>query len=151
MKNTKVIFRKYKTGEIIALFPQIITNRNEYTITCYGHNGQHGSADYNRIISDTVPATKEEYTELFRELETVGYKNLKIMLKCPPDFLRHTKSIRQIKKGEFFRLKNTDTAPVWIRGSYVPAEGKYETCKYEDVNHQRLMSGKTQVFTGFTY
>lgn len=151
MKNTKVVFRKYKTGEIIALFPQILWNKNEYTITCYQHNGQHGSADYNGVIDDTIPATREEYTELINELEIVGYKDLKVMLKCLPDFLRHTQSIRQMKKGEFFRLKNTDTAPVWIRGSYIPAEEKYETYKYEDVNHQRLMSGKTQVFTGFTY
>ena len=62
-----------------------------------------------------------------------------------------TKSIRELKKGEFFRLKDSDTAPVWVRGEYVPSEKKFSTYKYEDVNHERLCKGKTEVYVGFTF
>lgn len=62
-----------------------------------------------------------------------------------------TKSICELKKGEFFRLKDSDTAPVWVRGEYVPSEKKFSTYKYEDVNHERLCKGKTEVYVGFTF
>lgn len=61
------------------------------------------------------------------------------------------KSIRKLKKGEFFRLEYSDTAPVWIRGEYVPSEKKFSTYKYDDVNHERLCKGETEVFVDFTF
>lgn len=62
-----------------------------------------------------------------------------------------TKSIGELKKGEFFRLKDSETAPVWVRGGYVPLEKKFSTHKYEDVNHERLCKGETKVYVGFTF
>ena len=70
---TEVIFRKFKDGEIIALFPYIPEFR--YT-TCmsYMHIGQHGTAHLN-LIRTTKLATESEYLDLFTELENqVGYK-----------------------------------------------------------------------------
>lgn len=61
------------------------------------------------------------------------------------------KSIRKLKKGEFFRLEDSDTAPVWVRGEYVPSEKKFSTYKYDDVNHERLCKGETEVFVDFTF
>lgn len=61
------------------------------------------------------------------------------------------KSIRKLKKGGFFRLKDSDTAPVWVRGEYVPSEKKFSTYQYDDVNHERLCKGETEVYVGFTF
>lgn len=60
-------------------------------------------------------------------------------------------SIRKLKKGELFRLKNSDTAPVWVKGKYVPSEKKFSTYQYDDVNHERLCKGETEVYVGFTF
>lgn len=61
------------------------------------------------------------------------------------------KIIRELKKGELFRLRDTDTSPVWIRDGYVPTLGKYSTYKFDDVNHERMQKGDTMVFVGFTF
>lgn len=62
-----------------------------------------------------------------------------------------TKAISDLKKGDLFRLKDSETAPVWVRGEYIPSERKYSTYKYDDVNHERFVPGKVEVFTDFTY
>ncbi len=83
---TKVVFRKYKEGDIIALFPEE-TNRRNLMIMSYQHIGQHGEADYEVVIKGTKPATEQEYTPLLNELTNqVGYENLRIMKKCRPKF-----------------------------------------------------------------
>lgn len=61
------------------------------------------------------------------------------------------KAIKDLKKGDLFRLKDSETAPVWVRGEYVPSERRYSTHKYEDTNHERLIPGKVKVATEFTY
>ena len=77
MDQTLTIFRKFKEGEIIALFPEM---REPHGLCMsYMHLGQHGSADYG-IIRITKPATPEEYSDLKTELESIGY-NLKIRRK----------------------------------------------------------------------
>lgn len=68
-----------------------------------------------------------------------------------PRELSAKKSIRQLKKGELFRLKDSDTASVWVRGEYVPSEKKFSTYKYNDVNHERLCKGETEVYVDFTF
>lgn len=72
---TKVVFRKYSDGEIIALFPQIIcTNGGE--ILSYMHVGQHGAASVD-IVRKTKAATLAEFFPLYKELKAIGY-NMKI-------------------------------------------------------------------------
>ena len=81
MGKTKVIFRKEKndyTGDwdVVAFFPE--TYRN-YTLDCYAHIGQHGTADINYYRYDTKKATPEEYKDLYNELTNlVGY-DLRVM------------------------------------------------------------------------
>ena len=70
-EKTKVIFRKdKKDGDIIAVFADDKQNNN--MIGCYVHLGQHTtmSIDY---YNETVPATPEEYSDLKKELEDIGY------------------------------------------------------------------------------
>lgn len=62
-----------------------------------------------------------------------------------------TTTIRQLKKNELFRLKDSKTAPVWVRGDYVPSEKKFSSHLYSDVNHERLRKGETKVYVEFTF
>lgn len=62
-----------------------------------------------------------------------------------------TKLIRHLKKGEFFRLSTAETAPVWVRGEYIREAKKYSTYKYDDVNHERLLSGNHKVVVDFIF
>lgn len=70
-QKTKVIFRKFKEGDIIALFPEL-KHYPDGSVESYQHIGQHGAADMG-IISITKPVKPEDYQELKRELEFIGY------------------------------------------------------------------------------
>lgn len=61
------------------------------------------------------------------------------------------KTIRELKKGEFFRLTDRENAPVWVRGEYIREVKKYSTYKYDDVNHERLVSGDKEAFVEFIF
>ena len=64
----RVIFRKFKDGEVIAWLPDAEVNPS--MCMSYMHIGQHGEGQYPAA---TVPATAEEYGELKAELERIGY------------------------------------------------------------------------------
>lgn len=83
---TKVVFRKWKNGDIIALFPDEPWNRNGYMTTSYMHIGQHGAADYAGVIAETSPAQENEYRDLLHELKTTGYTDLCIVQRARPKF-----------------------------------------------------------------
>ncbi len=64
------------------------------------------------------------------------------------------KQLKQLKKNEFFRLVESDTAPVWMKtGAHIRRGGmtKYEARKYEDYNHLNYFGADKVVFVGFTY
>lgn len=64
------------------------------------------------------------------------------------------KTIKDIKKGEYFTLTNiaepTDSQ-VYIRGEYDKATKTYSCCKFSDMNAERFFKGNKQVFVGFTF
>ena len=72
---TRVVFRKWKDGGVIALFPDIAEDRRgaRYACSCFEHVGQHEAADPDVVIRATRPATPEEYAPLKRELESAPY------------------------------------------------------------------------------
>lgn len=77
--ETPVIFRKYgprRGDSVIALFPAELGTPDPYTCSSYVHVGQHGSADPNRVMRRTRPATPDEYRDLQAELEGApfGYR-----------------------------------------------------------------------------
>lgn len=78
--KTPVVFRKFKEGDIIALFPMEKYNDTSGLIMSYQRIGQHGAADYSCIIMKTLPAKEPEYSGLCHELESLGY-NLRIIKK----------------------------------------------------------------------
>lgn len=83
---TKVVFRKWKNGDIIALFPDEPWSQSSYMTTSYMHVGQHGAADYAGVIADTSPAQEDEYKDLLNELKTIGYTDLRIVQRARPKF-----------------------------------------------------------------
>lgn len=68
---TTVIFRRFKGGEVIALFPYEIEDWNG-AIMSYMHIGQHSAATLG-LIDTTKLATPEQYAALQKELEGIGY------------------------------------------------------------------------------
>ena len=83
-KKTKVIFRKYKEGDVIALFPEIADSPDPSYCSSYQHIGQHGAAD-PLIINETKRATPKEFAALKKELESLGY-NLQVISRNRAEF-----------------------------------------------------------------
>ena len=78
MKTQRVTFRKWKdNGNVIAFF--LDQPESKYTSYCmaYEHVGQHGPASYPH--SDTIPAKPHEYADLLKELQAIGYDDLRIV------------------------------------------------------------------------
>lgn len=59
--------------------------------------------------------------------------------------------LRNVRQGDFFRLANSETAPVWVRGEYNRCSRKYEGYKYYDVNHWKEFSGSRIVYVDFEF
>lgn len=61
--------------------------------------------------------------------------------------------LRNLKRGEMFRLRDSETANVWIKGEYVREGGlnRYSCTKFDDTNHEKHMCGDMEVFYGFTF
>lgn len=59
--------------------------------------------------------------------------------------------LRQVKQGDYFRLADTPTAPVWVREDYNRSTRKYECYKYNDINHLGEFNGTRLVVTDFIY
>lgn len=68
----KVIFRKFKEGDIIALFPEY-PGTNTSDCMSYMHLGQHSAAEPMHIIDNTSLAIESEYKPLLQELISIGY------------------------------------------------------------------------------
>lgn len=79
--KTSVVFRKFNkfSNDIIALFPY--DYEGDYMCSSYMHLGQHSRADYHYCIAISQPATYDEYHDLKRELESIGY-DLKVIKKA---------------------------------------------------------------------
>lgn len=62
--------------------------------------------------------------------------------------------IKDIKKGEFFTLKQIDNPTekqVYVRGEYDRSEKKYECWRWDDICSTRLYKGDKEVFVDFTF
>jgi hypothetical protein len=69
-----VVFRRWKDcGGIIALFPEVPADIFGDFCESYEHVGQHGGADYNGVIQNTVPVRADECADLREELTRIGY------------------------------------------------------------------------------
>jgi hypothetical protein len=79
---TLVKFLIEKDGEdAYAYFPQLNYNRHLFGSvqkTCYAHIGQH-SACHWAYAQDCKKATPEQYADLLKELNQIGYADLKVL------------------------------------------------------------------------
>ncbi|WOG27799.1 hypothetical protein [Endozoicomonas sp. 8E] len=74
---TKVVFRKFPEGDVIALFPDDVAD-NRGHISSYQQQGQHGAAS-PALMDELTPATVEEYQHLLNELtHQIGYTDLRV-------------------------------------------------------------------------
>lgn len=91
---TKVIFRKFVDGDIIAVFPEIPHDCHGNVLS-YMHVGQHAGTPYPEILTETFPVMiPAEYKPLFRELEAIGYKDLVIDTSdCPCQYLKNNNEV----------------------------------------------------------
>lgn len=61
------------------------------------------------------------------------------------------KTIKELAKGEFFRLTDSETAPVWVRSDYDRSSKKYSCYKFDDVCHENFFKGTKVVFVDFEF
>lgn len=87
--KTRVIFRKFKDGDVIAIFPDIFGS-STYDMLSYMHVGQHGACDCG-IVQRTKLAIIEDYASLQKELSSIGY-NLQICKRIPSNSLQKRKN-----------------------------------------------------------
>ena len=95
-EKTKVIFRKFPDGEVIALFPELPGDSDILNCLNYMHIGQHGNGEALLIGK---PAKPEEYKELFDELTAIGY-NLTVVSRFSYQMdQRRIAAIRQMNEN----------------------------------------------------
>lgn len=85
--KTKTIFRRYPSGEVIALFPELPDDLAGRLCLSYQHTGQHSGADCCGVIHSTRAASPAEYASLARELEGRGYA-LQVIHRTPQNAQR---------------------------------------------------------------
>ncbi len=59
--------------------------------------------------------------------------------------------LKQLKKGDFFRLQSPSTDRVLIKGDYDRSLRKYECHYYDDINRWKYLSPATIVYTDFVF
>lgn len=69
-----VVFRKWKNGAVVALFPELPADIHGRYCDAYEHVGQHGGADYFGVVQQTKPCSVSDAADLAAELETIGYE-----------------------------------------------------------------------------
>lgn len=109
--ETKVIFRIYPDGDVVALFPEEASDSADwYNCTCYIHMGGHTGGDPMWIIENTRPTTPAEYASLKRELENYPYTyRLKV-------YQRQTWQMRQARETNWYQWYNASRQPANSKG-----------------------------------
>ena len=59
--------------------------------------------------------------------------------------------LRKVRVGEFFRLAESEKAPVWVRDEYNRSSRKYEAYNYDNVNHWSEFGGTRKVYVDFCF
>lgn len=79
MVTTKVAFRKFENGEVVAIFTDTVEAQrklgDKMYVPCesYMHIGQHAPCD-PRLLDELEKCSEEEYAPLLLELECLGYE-----------------------------------------------------------------------------
>lgn len=54
--------------------------------------------------------------------------------------------LKDVKKDDFFRFKNDENAPLWVRDHYDRSSKKFCIHKYDDVNHFIMRKGTVTAY-----
>lgn len=54
--------------------------------------------------------------------------------------------LSKVNRGELFKLTNTATAPLYVKGRFKVAEAGYECCKYDNQQVKVTYPANKQVF-----
>ena len=60
-------------------------------------------------------------------------------------------AIKNVKPGEYVRLKPSETAPVWIRGAYDRSSEAYTLESWGDIGHSIQRKGSVVVYVDFEF
>lgn len=58
--------------------------------------------------------------------------------------------LKELKRGEFFKLKETSNR-VYIKGEYDRSEKRYCCTAWDDANAWRMLDGNKLVYAGFVF
>ena len=61
------------------------------------------------------------------------------------------RELKELKKGDFFKLKDLDAATVYVKGEYDRSTKTYSCFKFDDVNAEIFLKGNKKVFVDFTF
>lgn len=56
-------------------------------------------------------------------------------------------TLKHLKPGTLFRLKDSESSPVWVRDHYDRSSKTYACHKYEDYNHMKLSSKEPEQYS----
>ena len=59
--------------------------------------------------------------------------------------------VNKVNQGTYFKLKPTDTAPLWVRDHYDRSSKTYACHKYDDLNHEKFFKGKRKIYIDFIF
>jgi hypothetical protein len=59
--------------------------------------------------------------------------------------------LKALPKGEFFKLNDSESSPVWVRDYYDRGSRSIRVYKFDDINHEKFMRANKPVFVGFTF
>lgn len=54
--------------------------------------------------------------------------------------------ISDLKQGDYFRMKDSYDAPIWVRNHYDRSSKKYSISRYDDVCHEIFVKGLKLVY-----
>ena len=82
----KVVLRRWRDGDLIALMPEEPADEWGRTISSYMHVGQHGAAAYEHVISQTRPVLwwDQDVLDFLDELKRIGY-DVDVRQRCTPE------------------------------------------------------------------
>ena len=55
-------------------------------------------------------------------------------------------TVNKLNQGTIFHMTASETSPMWVRGEFNRFAQKYECHKYDDVNHEKLLSKNRVVY-----
>ena len=73
-------------------------------------------------------------------------KNMEVQTHC----YKKTK-INKVNQGTYFKLKPTETAPIWVRDHYDRSSQSYACHKYYDSNHEKFFKGNRDIYINFIF